>query len=54
MHCFANASKEAYCATVYLVCKLHYAAYPNLVAAVARLPQVKNKMAKPRVELTAA
>ena len=54
MHCFADASKEAYCATVYLVCKLHYTAYSNLVAAKTRLPPVKKKMTMPRHELTAA
>ena len=54
MHCFADASKEAYRATVYLVCKLHYTAYSDLVAAKTRLPPIKKKMTMPRLELTAA
>ena len=54
MQYFADASKEAYCATVYLVCKLHYTAYSNLVAAKRRLPRIKKKMTMPRLELTAA
>ena len=54
MHCFADANKEAYCATVYLVCKLHYTAYSNFVAAKTRLPPIKKKMTMPRRELTAA
>ena len=54
MHCFADASKEASCATVYLVCKLHYTAYSNLVPAKTRLPPVKKKMTTPRLELTTA
>ena len=53
MQCFVDASKEAYCATVYLVCKLHYTAYSNLVAAKTRLLPVKKKMTMPRLELTA-
>ena len=53
-HCFADASKGAYCATVYLVCKLHYTAHSNLVAAKTRLPPVKKKMTMPRLALTAA
>ena len=54
MFCFADASKEAYCATVYLVRKLHYTAYSFLVAAKTRLPPVKKKMTMPRFKLTAA
>ena len=54
IHCFADASKEAYCATVYLVCKLHYTAYSNLAAAKTRLPPIEKKMTMPRLELTAA
>ena len=54
MHCFADASKEAYCATVYLVCKLHYTTCSDLVAAKTRLPPVKKKMTMPKLKLTAA
>ena len=54
IHCFADASKEACYATVDLVCKLHYTAYSNLVAAKTRLPPIKKKMTMPRFELTAA
>ena len=50
-YCFTDASKEAYCVTVYLVCKLHYTAYSNLVAAKTRLPPMKKKMTMPRLEL---
>ena len=54
MHCFADAGKEAYCATVYLVCKMPYTAYSNFVVAKTRLPPIKKKMTMPRLELTAA
>ena len=53
MHCFTDASKEAYCATVYLECKLHYTAYSNLVSTKTRLPPIKQKMTMLRLELTA-
>ena len=51
---FADASKEAYCATVYLVCKLHYTACSNLVVVKTRLPPMKKKMTMSRLESTAA
>ena len=44
MHWFADASKEAYCTTVYLVCKWHYTANTNLVAAKTRLTPIQKKM----------
>ena len=54
LHAFADASKEAYCATVYLVCKLHNQMTANIIAAKTRLPPLKKNMSIPRLELTAA
>ena len=41
LHVFADSSKVAYCATIYLVCELPHQIYSNLVAAKTRLPPLK-------------
>ena len=54
LHTFADASKEAYCATVYLLCKLQNQVSSNIIAAKTRLPPLRKDMSIPRLELTAA
>ncbi len=54
LHAFADASKDAYCATVFLVCQMHYKVTSNLVAAKTRLAPMKRDLSIPRLELTAA
>ena len=54
LHTFADASKEAYCATVYLVCKLQNQVSSNIIAAKTRLPPLRKVRRIPKLELTAA
>ena len=54
LHAFADSSKDAYCAAIFLVCKLHHQVYSNIVAGKTRLSPLKKEMSIPQLELTAA
>ena len=53
LHGFADASKKAYCAMVYLVCKTKETTYTKLLCAKSRVAPLK-ELSIPRLELMSA
>ena len=53
LHGFGDASKKAYCATVYLICETTKGIYSKLLCSKIRLAPLK-KLTIPRLELMAA